>query len=165
MDRLKRWREIHWLQREDSVASYSLKGTWGYFCFLYFWRHISGDNILGRRLPSFCLPFFWFILVDCCTGHCPSFASLWLDVSWNSCLYIPFFCSISTFGYVIHGIMGGYWPAHINTLSTLDHFSLSHPCRLTHFMGSGIRGSYYARMWIPSRCTKEIWESTHILLP
>ncbi len=47
----------------------------GFFCFLFFWRHFLGDNFLGGRLPSFCLPFFWFLLVDCYMVHCPSFAS------------------------------------------------------------------------------------------
>jgi hypothetical protein len=38
-----------------------------FFCFLFFWRHFLGDNFLGGRLPSFCLPFFWFF---------------WLIVTW-----------------------------------------------------------------------------------
>jgi hypothetical protein len=104
-----------------------------------FWRHFSGDNFLGRRLPSFFVFLsFGSFLVDCCMLHCPSFASVWLDVFWVFFFYIPFFCSVSTFDYAIYGIVGGCWPADIDTLSTLAHFSLSHPCRLTHFMGSGI---------------------------
>jgi hypothetical protein len=38
-----------------------------FFCFLFFWRHFFGDNFLGGRLPSICLPFFWFC---------------WLIVTW-----------------------------------------------------------------------------------
>jgi hypothetical protein len=57
---------------------------WGFSCFLsggdsvaswFFWKHFLGDNFLGGKLLSFCLPFFWFCLVDCYMVHWPSFAS------------------------------------------------------------------------------------------
>jgi hypothetical protein len=62
---------IHWLKR------------WVFSCFLSCGHSFASctfggtvlDNILGGRLPSFCLPFFWFFLVDCYMVHCPSFAS------------------------------------------------------------------------------------------
>jgi hypothetical protein len=44
-----------------------LEALGGFVCFLFFWRHFLGDNFLGGRLPSFCLPFFWFF---------------WLIVTW-----------------------------------------------------------------------------------
>jgi hypothetical protein len=34
-----------------------------FFCFLFLWKHLLGDNFLGGRLPSFCLPFFLFFLL------------------------------------------------------------------------------------------------------
>jgi hypothetical protein len=51
----------------DIVASCSFGDTWGILLLLFFLRHFLGDNFLGGRLPSFCLPFFWFF---------------WLIVTW-----------------------------------------------------------------------------------
>ncbi len=74
-------------------------------CFLFFWRHLGdsvaswflwkhflGDNFLGGRLPSFCLPFFWFfwlIVTWCIVLHLhplPSF--VWVSLSVLSCFYL-----------------------------------------------------------------------------
>jgi hypothetical protein len=54
-----------------------------------------GDNFLGGRFPSFCLPFL-LVLVDCCMVHCPFFCILCLVSFWVS-------LSISHFLFPLHG--------------------------------------------------------------
>jgi hypothetical protein len=103
----------------DFVACCSFGGTWGilllpvllealggFFCLLFFWRHFLGDNFLGGRLPSFCLPFFWFfwlIATWCIVLHLHPLPSLlWASPSVLSCFYLtesPLF-----------SLKGGSWP-------------------------------------------------------
>ncbi len=73
-----------------------LEALGGFFCFLLFWKHFLGDNVLGGGLPSFCLPFFLFDLVDCYLVHCTSFASF----------------SLSPFGLFLHPSFSVSWLCH-----------------------------------------------------
>jgi hypothetical protein len=59
----KHWEISCFLSGGDSVASW------------FFWKQFLGENFLGGRLPSFCLPYLLVFLVDCCMVHFPFFTS------------------------------------------------------------------------------------------
>jgi hypothetical protein len=65
-----------------------LKRTWGnlllpvlleapgrFCCFLVLLEALFGRQFSWWKVTFFCLPFFWFLLVDCYMVHFPSFAS------------------------------------------------------------------------------------------
>ncbi len=51
-----------------------LEALRGFFCFVFFWKHFSGEIFLVEGYLLFVFLFFWFFLVDYRIVHCPSFA-------------------------------------------------------------------------------------------
>jgi hypothetical protein len=79
-----------------------------------------GDNFLGGRLPSFCLPFFWFfwlIVTWCIVLLLHPLPSVLLD------LFVPPVFSVS---WLRHESWGGV-SMYVDTLSTLGPHSSPHP--------------------------------------